>query len=82
MRNCVPNGSASTRTDMSVERYRSIEEMPRVWRAADDPENLRLVAQMLGFYRSLVRSESRPTGVQRFRAIEAADAALDDPFRR
>jgi hypothetical protein len=66
---------------MSVERYRSIEEMPRVWRAADDPENLRLVAQMLGFYRSLVRSESRPTGVQRFRTIEAADAALNDPFR-
>lgn len=67
---------------MSVERYRSIEEMPRVWRAADDPENLRLVAQMLGFYRSLVRSESWPTGVQRFRTIEAADAALDDPLRR
>jgi hypothetical protein len=67
---------------MSVERYRSIEEMPRVWRAADDPENLRLVAQMLGFYRSLVRSESRPIGVQHFRTIEEADAALDDPFRR
>jgi hypothetical protein len=67
---------------MSVERYRSIEEMPRAWRAADDPENLRLVARMLGFYRSLVRSGSRPTGVQRFRSIEEADAALDDPYRR
>ena len=67
---------------MPVERYRSIEEMPRVWREADDPENLRLVAQMLAFYRSLVRGESRPTGVQRFRTIEAADAALDDSFRR
>ena len=67
---------------MSVERYRSIEEMPRVWRAADNPENLRLVAQMLSFYRSLVRGESRPSGVQRFRTIEAADAALHDPFRR
>jgi hypothetical protein len=67
---------------MPVERYRSIEEMPPVWRASDDPENLRLVAQMLGFYRSLVRSESRPIGVQRFRTIEAADAAFNDPFRR
>jgi hypothetical protein len=67
---------------MSVERYRSIEEMPRVWRAADDPENLRLVARMLGFYRSLFRNDSRPTGVQRFRTIEAADDAQDGPFRR
>ena len=82
MHNSLPSDSASTRIEMSVERYRSIEEMPRVWRAADDPENLRLVAQMLGFYRSLVRTDSRPTGVQRFRSIEAADAALDDSLRR
>jgi hypothetical protein len=67
---------------MSVERYRSIKEMPRVWRVAGDPENLRFVVQMLGLYRSLVGSESRPTGVQPFRTVEAAKAALGNPFRR
>lgn len=38
---------------MPVIRYRSVEDMPRPWRSPDDPENLRLVAQMLTFYRSL-----------------------------
>ena len=67
---------------MSVERYRSIEEMPRVWRSPDDPENLRLVAQMLGFYRSLMRDSPRSTGVERFRTIQEANAARNDPYRR
>lgn len=66
---------------MSVERYRSIEEMPRDWRAPDDPENLRLVARMLGFYRSLVRSKQRSARVERFRTLEAANAAREDPYR-
>ena len=66
---------------MTVERYRSIEDMPRVWKAPDDPGNLRLVAQMLGFYRSLVGSKRKSARVERFRTLEAANAAREDPYR-
>ena len=67
---------------MSVTRYRSVEEMPRPWREPDDPGNLRLVAQMLAFHRSLVRGVSRRAGVQRFRTLREANASRDDPYRR
>ena len=66
---------------MSVTRYRSIDEMPRPWREPDDPGNLRVVAQMLAFYRGLMRSVPRPLGVQRFRSLQEADASRDDPCR-
>ncbi|MFQ5740186.1 MAG: hypothetical protein ACE5JX_14360 [Acidobacteriota bacterium] len=66
---------------MTVTRYRSINEMPRPWREKDDPENLRAVAQMLAFYRSLVRSPLRRPGVQRFRTLQEANASRDDPYR-
>ncbi|HEX5044769.1 MAG TPA: hypothetical protein VFV75_17855 [Candidatus Polarisedimenticolaceae bacterium] len=49
---------------MPVFRYRSIEEMPRRWRDPVDPENLRLVAQMLAFYRVFSRTARKP-GVTR-----------------
>ena len=62
---------------MPVTRYRSIEEMPRPWRDANSPENLRLVARMLAFYRSLARGRRR-AGVQRFRSLQEAKDSLSD----
>lgn len=67
---------------MPVTRYRSIEEMSRPWREAQSPENLRLVARMLAFYRSLARGGPRQAGVWRFRSQQEANAALNDPYRR
>ncbi len=67
---------------MSVTRYRSVEEMPRPWRAPNDPANLRRVAQMLAIFRSMVRGEPRRMGVQRFRTLEEANASRNDPYRR
>ena len=67
---------------MPVTRYRSIEEMPRPWRAPDDPGNLRVVAQMLAFYKSLVRTVPGRAGVQRFRTLQEANASGTDPYRR
>ncbi len=67
---------------MPVTRYRSIDEMPRPWRRPDDPGNLRLVAQMMAFYRTLVREAPRETGVRRFRSLQDAGAARNDPYRR
>jgi hypothetical protein len=64
-----------------VTRYRSIEEMPAPWTEASDPQNLRRVALMLAFYRSVTRETRRP-GVQRFRTLEEANAARGDPYRR
>lgn len=55
---------------MGVTRYRSIEDMPRTWRDGTDPENLRLVARMLAFHRSLTRGTPRRAGVQRFKSLE------------
>ena len=66
---------------MSVTRYRSIDEMPRPWREADDPGNLRVVAQMLAFYRSLVGNVPQRAGVQRFRTLQEANAIQEDPYR-
>jgi hypothetical protein len=63
-----------------VIRYRSIEEMPRLWRDADDPGNLRMAARMLAFYRSLTKGAVRRPGVRRFRSLEEAKASRDlDP---
>ena len=66
---------------MPVTRYRSIEEMPRPWRDPDDPGNLRVVAQMLAFYRSLARTVPRRAGVLRFRTLQEANASGNDPYR-
>ncbi len=51
--------------------------MPRPWRSTDDPDNLKVVAQMLTFYRSLARKAPRCPGVQKFRAAEDAEASAD-----
>lgn len=67
---------------MPVTRYRSVAEMPRPWRDPSDPGNLRLVARMLALHRSLVRPVDRRAGVERFRSLQAANASLDDPYRR
>ena len=66
---------------MSVTRYRSVEEMPRPWKDTHDPGNLRLVAQMLAFYRSLAQGVPRRAGVQRFRTPQEANASRADPYR-
>ncbi len=66
---------------MSVTRYRSIEDMPRPWRRADDPENLRVVAQMLAFYRSLPGRRPWKAGVKRFRTLQEAKSSRNDPYR-
>lgn len=67
---------------MSVTRYRSIDQMPRLWRKIDDPGNLRAVARMLAFYRTLMPDAVRRVGVQRFRTLQEANACRDDPYRR
>ena len=67
---------------MPVTRYRSVEEMPRLWRETDSPENLRLVARMLAFYRSFTRGTPRRAGVQRFGSLQEANADRNDPYRR
>ncbi len=51
--------------------------MPRPWRSPDDPENLKVVAQMLGFYWSLARKTPRRPGVKRFRTAKDAEASRD-----
>ena len=67
---------------MPVERYRSVNAMPRPWRAPDDPGNLRAVALMLALYRRLKPPTATPQpAVQRFRTLEAANAARNDPYR-
>jgi hypothetical protein len=65
---------------MPIQKFRSIEEMPRPMRAADDPENLRETARMMSLYGRLA-GKARP-GVRRFRTIEEANADRDDPYRR
>jgi hypothetical protein len=66
---------------MPVFRYRSVEEMPRRWREPNDPENLRLVAWMLGFCRSFRRTARKP-GVTRYRSWEEAEADRPDGWDR
>jgi hypothetical protein len=63
---------------MPVQRYRSIEEMPRPWRAADDPKNLHVTALLLAFHRALTRSGRRRPGVTRYRSVEEAEADRED----
>lgn len=68
---------------MSVQRFRSIEDMPKPWRDPDDPENLRIVAQMMALYRRLHQSEaSRKPGVRRFETLQELNADRDDFYRR
>ena len=67
---------------MPVRKYRSVEEMPRPWRDPRDPENLRLVAQMLGFYRGLTRDVVWKRGVTRYRSVEEGEADRPDRATR
>ena len=67
---------------MPVTRYRSVEEMPRRGREADDVGNLRVVAQMLPLYRNLAETAPRRAGVERFRSLHDAHASQNDPYRR
>jgi hypothetical protein len=47
--------------------------MPRPWRSPDDPENLRIVARLLGLHRALANAERKRPGVTRYRSIEEAE---------
>jgi len=67
---------------MPVTRYRSVEEMPRRGREADDVGNLRVVAQMLALCRNLARTVPRRAGVEPFRSLHDANASQNDPYRR
>ncbi|HZM27444.1 MAG TPA: hypothetical protein VFB89_08810 [Gemmatimonadales bacterium] len=67
---------------MPVTRYRSVEEMPRPWREANSPGNLRLVARMLAVYRGFAGDTPRQAGVHRFRSLQEANASRSDPYRR
>ena len=67
---------------MTVRRYRSIEDMPRPWRAPDDPENLHEAALMLGLHRAFNHAVKWKTGVHRYRSIEEAEADRDDRVGR
>lgn len=73
--------SASRGIEVSVTRYRSVEDMPPPWRDADDPGNLRMVATMMALHRRLSAATDQPERrVQRFRSIEELSAARDDPY--
>ena len=65
---------------MPVDKFRSIEEMPPLWRDRDDPGNLQQVAMMMAFHRRLA-PPPRP-GVRRFRSLEEANADRGDPLRQ
>ncbi len=65
---------------MPVEKYRSIEEMPPVWRDPDDPGNLRRVAMMMAFHQRLAPPPE--PGVRRFRSFDEAKAERGDPLRQ
>jgi hypothetical protein len=68
---------------MPVQRYRSVEEMPPPWKAADAPSNLRAVAVMLELYRRLRPREAAVRGtVRRYRSVSEASAADSDPYRQ
>ena len=67
-------------TNMPVQRFRSVEDMPPPWRDVDDPGNLRRVAMMLTLHQRLV---PRPiAGVRRFRTLEEANADGGDVLRQ
>lgn len=68
---------------MAVQRFRSIEDMPRPWRDPDDPENLRVVCQMMALYHRLHQPEVvRTPRVRRFKTLQELNADRDDPYRR
>ena len=83
MRPPSPIGSASTASDVSIEKFRSVEEMPPTWRAKDDPANLRITLFLLALGRRLAAASGSPTpvkGVTRFRSLrEAQDAEAPPP---
>lgn len=66
---------------MSVQRYRSIEDVPPAWRSPDDPTNLRNVAIMMRMYAKLTSGCPRFCGVRRFRTIQEANEDRGDPHR-
>lgn len=65
---------------MAVHKYKKIDDMPPTRRKPGDPENLRIVAYLLGLGRRLAMASgtpSKPAGIHRFRTLEEAQAAED-----
>lgn len=65
---------------MPVYRYRSVDDMPPPWREANDPGNLRAVAEMLRFYRRFSASSAATPGVRRLRSMEELNEERGDPY--
>ena len=76
-----PSDSDFGKTDVPVQKYRAIDDMPRPWRAPDDPENLRAVARLLGLHRALTGIARTLPGVKRYRSIEEAEIDREDRVR-
>jgi hypothetical protein len=66
---------------LPVQKFRSIEDMPRPWRMPDDPENLRVVARLLALHRILTGTVRTRAGVARYRSIEEAESDREDRFK-
>lgn len=61
---------------MTIQRYRSVADMPPPWREPDDPQNLRVVAQMMELYQRLRGPQPVPEPrVRRFRSVQEMEAA-------
>ncbi|NJL26904.1 MAG: hypothetical protein HC897_02980 [Thermoanaerobaculia bacterium] len=68
---------------MPIQRFRSIEDMPKPWRSPDDPGNLRAVAEMMALFRRLLPREALPTpGIRKFRTLREMNLDRKDPYRR
>jgi hypothetical protein len=66
---------------MPVEKYRSIEDMPPVWRDPDDPGNLRAVAAAMALYQAMKPRSARGPRVRRFRSLIEMNQDRNDPYR-
>lgn len=64
---------------MTIQRYRSVADMPPPWREPDDPQNLQVVAQMMELYQRLrgPRPAPRPR-VRKFRSVQEMETARTD----
>lgn len=64
---------------MTIQRHRSVADMPLPWREPDDPQNLRVVAQMMELYQKLRGPRPAPEPrVRKFRNVQEMEAAQID----
>lgn len=75
-----PSVAASRTTDVGIQKFRSVEDMPDLVRAKDDPSNLRVTLYLLALGRRLAAAAGTPLparGITRFRSLAEAQAAED-----